>query len=105
MARLSVVLVACALAGAAGCKKHGGGKGTGGGNGGDRAHADVMAIPGQVQLLVDGKVVANADRAFAATWAPIAGLLPPTARDAKTWDVLEVHTAGGRVTTMPEPNA
>jgi len=95
---LVVVTLALSLLGCG--KKHGGGKGTGGGGGGDR---EAPALPGQVQLLVDGKPVANADRAAAAAWTPLTSLLPANARDPKTWAIVEVHTHAGRITTMPEP--
>ncbi len=107
MSRISVVLVACVAvvfaAGAAGCKKHGGGAGTGGGKGGDRVTAE--PVPGTAQLLVDGKVVGSADAAAAQKWPRVADLMPAAAKDPKTWQTLEIHTASGRVTTMPDPAA
>jgi hypothetical protein len=58
-----------------------------------------------VRLLVDGKPIANADRAAAAAWSRLADLLPANARDAKAWAAVEIHTHSGRITTMPEPAA
>jgi hypothetical protein len=107
MSRVTVVLVACvavtALIAAPGCKKHNGGKGVGGGKSGDPAA--IPSGPGIVQILLDGKPVAGVGAEAAAKWAPITDLLPGTGKDAKTWQALEIHTAAGRVTTMPEPGA
>jgi hypothetical protein len=105
MSRLSVVLVACvAVAGAgAGCKKHGGGNGTGGGTGGGGGSGQAEVGPGAVKLIIDGKPAGAIDAAAAARWVPLAQLVPAAARDTARWAALEVHTAGGRATTMPEP--
>ena len=101
MRRRLVVLALVGSLVSIGCgKKHNGGKGIGGGSGGEH---EAPALPGQVQLLVDGKPVANADRAAAAAWSKLADLLPANAKDAKTWSIVEIHTHAGRITTMPEP--
>jgi hypothetical protein len=100
--------VAVAVVLLAACKSHGGGKGTGGGHGGDRDHngnGEVTPIPGEVHLTLDGKGVANADKARAATWPRVAELMPINARDPQQWAALEVHTRAGRVTTLPAPAA
>src|SRR5690349_10477898 len=104
--RFSVVLVACAAA-ATGCKHHGNGDGTGGGHGAEHLKdaGVVLPVAGSVGLLVDGIRVANIDPK-AAQWTPIASLVPAgRAKDGKTWALLEIHTASGRVTTMPDPSA
>lgn len=102
MSRLSVVLVACVAVAGMSCKKHGNGDGTGGGTGGGGGgHAQVA--PGAVKLIIDGKPAGSIDPAAAARWVPLAQLVPEAARDTSRWTTLEVHTAAGRATTMPEP--
>jgi len=95
MARGSVIVACVVLSMASACKKHNGGKGVGGGGGGEH---------GDVELIVDGKVVASANK-DAVKWTPVADLLPAAAKDTKSWHALEVHTAAGRVTTMGDPAA
>jgi hypothetical protein len=97
-----VVGIVVGLAGAA-CKKHGGGAGTGGGTGGDHAQP-AARLPGDVQVLVDGKVAANAGKQVAEAWTPITNLVPATAKDTAAWALIEVSTHDGRVTTMPKPH-
>lgn len=102
MNRIAIAVVSALVLGL-GCGKGGGGGGggTGGGDGSGRA----KPAPGTVEIYVGGKVAATADATWAARWAPIAELLPAEARNPASWSVLEVHTASGRVTTMPEPAA
>ncbi|MCE9574220.1 MAG: hypothetical protein K8W52_13820 [Deltaproteobacteria bacterium] len=104
MNRIAIAVVSALVLGL-GCGKGGGGGGTGGGNGNGNGNGSgrAAAAPGSVEIYVGGKVVATADAKWAARWAPLAELVPAEARNPKSWNVLEIHTASGRVTTMPEP--
>jgi hypothetical protein len=105
MNRIAIAVVSALVLGLGCGKSGGGGGGTGGGTGGGGGSGRAAPAPGTVQILVGGKVAATADATWAARWAPLAELLPAEARNPASWNILEIHTAGGRVTTMPEPAA